>query len=167
MTDIKHINQLIENLKNKISLDFETAVANAFNTIGFKAETISDNNEHNPDIMVEAIKCKEKYLVAIECYANVGQYSQAPKEKVSQIRANGPRFITKEKYKGKVNNLYLCVLSRGGFQEATIEDSNPVVVLLSCKLLIKILRLYCKNPVKSIKNRLSKKEGLIRSSINT
>jgi len=127
-------------MNTETGIEFEKVVSESFGLIGFKSKWVEDDNNSNPDIILEAWRNKEPYLVAIECFANVSDISCATKEKVSQIRANGPKLFQDQRYKGKISSLYLVVVSRGGFHDSAVKSVSGDVVLLPHNVIEELLR---------------------------
>ncbi len=46
----------------KNSIEFEKCAEKSFNLLGFKARWLPDENENNPDVILEAWNCINKYI---------------------------------------------------------------------------------------------------------
>jgi len=142
----ENINEL---LKNSTGIEFEKVIAKVFELIGFKSIWLEDQNDANPDVILEAWKCPSPYIVTIECFAQVSNSSEVPKEKVGQIRANGPKYSKDPKYIGKIDNLHLGVISRGKFSKHAIGASGNDVALITLDIVMDLLQDFYKGLIYS------------------
>jgi len=133
--------EIIARLDTASGLDFENAVADAFNFLGLKAEVV-EQTEAESDVIVEASLSERPYYVVVECCAVLPQ-NQVPYDKLGQIRGNFTKYMDERRQK-LFRTAYKLIVGRPIFSEPTKTNSEPDVGLLQASVLTELLQHHSK-----------------------
>lgn len=129
--------ELTHNLETSDGLDFENAVAEAFNFLGLKAQVIPETNAES-DVIIEAAYSEHPYYVVVECCA-VAAHNQVPYDKLGQIRGNFTKYMD-ERRQRLFKTAYKLIVGRPEFSNQAKTNSEPDVGLLKVSVLTEALQ---------------------------
>lgn len=128
------LEDIINRLRNDMGRNFEIAVVDAFNLLGFEAEHIEETQAES-DVIVKAPQALRPYFIVVECEA-VREGAQVSYTKLGQLRGNFPKYATR--YKG-FSLIYKLIVGKPEFSDDTIESSRSDTTLMTSEILIQLL----------------------------
>jgi hypothetical protein len=118
--------------------NFENAVADAFRFLDFQVDPVIETQGES-DLIVKAPLPQKPYFVIVECSA-AKQKKFVSYKKLGQIRGNAPKYFLQ--YGKDFPTYYKVVVGRPAFSENTKKHALDDVVLLTTKVLIRLLLVH-------------------------
>jgi len=132
---------IIQRLQTDRGEQFEGAVIDAFNYLGFDA-SLTRTQEAESDGTAEALLAESPYFVVIECCA-VDQGNEVGYEKIGQIRGNFPAYLD-ERRQRIFKTGYKLLVGKPAFSSNARARADPDVCLIQATSLIKMIDFHSK-----------------------